>query len=171
VSVLAWLFIVGSGGVVFVSVLQAAMFFLVIPAESLQAPARISEEFRRMPGAVRYMFEHPLLFFVLFWTLAVTTLIAAIGLLQRRNWARVTFIGLMAVSIIWNLGSLWLQQSMVASFPVPANAPPQFADEFATMALVMKVGTAIFAIGISVLCAWIAKKLASSTIRAEFNAL
>jgi len=173
VTVLAWIFIAGAGMVVFIAILQAIMFVFVFPpTDEILSASRMPPEFQQMPAVFRFMVENVFLFFVLFWSLAVVTLFAAIGLLYRKNWARLGFIGLMGFAILWNLGGLWLQHAMFSSFPaIPASAPPDFAAGFETAAIVMRIGSVVFAVGVSVLFAWIIKRLSSKSIRAEFHAL
>jgi hypothetical protein len=168
VTVLAWIFIVGAGLATFVSLLQALMFAFLFAGD--RPPPMPPATSQQMPAIARLFFESPYLFFLLFWSVAVATLVAAIGLLRRRNWARVAFVGLMLLGVVWNLGGLWFQQQMFAAFPKPpGNAGPDFASEFETMANIVRVGSAVFAVAIAALFAWIAKRLMSPAIRAEFE--
>jgi hypothetical protein len=99
--------------------------------------------------------------------MSLTTLISSIGLLKRKNWARVVFIFIMALGIVWNIFALVMQHFMFDS--MPTDMPPEAVDpQFGPMMLVMKVVTYIMAIGISALFAWIIKKLVSQDIKTEF---
>ena len=147
------------------------MFVLVFPFEQVAAPIPESEEFRAMPGYFRFMIRNVHWFFVLFWCLSAVMLVSAIGLLLRKNWARLIFIALVAFGIVWNLGGLGLQLYAMFDFPpMPAEMPADVRGGFETMRTIMSVVTAIMAIGFAVLLGWIIKRLISPGVRAEFNA-
>ncbi|MEO8674236.1 MAG: hypothetical protein ABI569_01575 [Casimicrobiaceae bacterium] len=146
VTVVAWIFIVGTGVGVCVSILQAIMFVFIVPTEAFWSASNMSLDPDQTPAIVLFIAGHMLLVFGVLWSIAVVTLIAAIGLLRRKNWARLAFIGLMGLAILCNFGGLWLEAEIFSS-------------------------SALSAIGLSVLFAWIIKRLASRTAGAEFDAL
>jgi hypothetical protein len=171
VTVVAWIFIAIAGFATFISLLQALMFTFVFPADQFPPPGN-AKGLEEMPAFFRFMIQNIHWFFVMFWSLSVVTLVAAIGLLRRKNWARLVFVGLMIFGILWNLGGIWLQEQMMSTFPkAQAGAPPDFAAGFDTMMTIMRIAMGAFAIGISVLFAWIVKRLVSRSVKAEFNAL
>ena len=104
--------------------------------------------------------------------MSLATLVSAVGLLLRLDWARRVFIGLLVVAIVANLLGLWLQhevvQSVVASTlsgaPLPAQAIGVFGG-FVTAARVMAVLVTLGACG---LLAWIVRRLMSPAVRQEF---
>jgi hypothetical protein len=170
--VVAWIFIAIAGFATFISLLQALMFTFVFPADQFPSAVSASKDFEEMPAFFRFMIQNMQWFFVMFWSLSVLTLVAAIGLLRRKNWARLVFVGLMAFGILWNLGGIWLQEQMMSSFPkLPTHAPLDVGAGFETMMTVMRFAMSAFAIGISLVFAWIIKRLISRSVRAEFNAL
>jgi hypothetical protein len=173
VTVVAWTFIAIAGFASFIAVLQALMFAFVFPAEMFRAPEG-AKGLEGMPAFFRFMLQHIMWFFIFFWALSVATLACAIGLLRRKNWARVAFVAIMALGIIWNLSGIWLQEQMMSSFPKPPVHDPRMAEfdaGFETMMAIMRFAMAAFAIAISALFAWIIKRLVSESARAEFGAL
>jgi hypothetical protein len=108
----------------------------------------------------------------LFWSLSVLTLVAGIGLLRRRNWARIYFIAMLAFGIFLQLTGVWIQRQMMAVVP-PAfeTLPPQFAAEFELAQRLASVGAIVFTVLICVLSGWLIKRLLSRAIRVEFTAL
>jgi len=77
----------------------------------------------------------------------VGTLIAAVGLLRRRPWARATFIAALCVSLVQSFAYAWLTQA------------------FALVQWAWVPGI----VGSVLLYAWIIAKLCSAGIRAEFR--
>lgn len=104
--------------------------------------------------------------------MSLATLASAIGLLMRLDWARRTFIGLLAVAIVANLLGLWLQhevlQSVVSntlsSVAIPQQALGVFGG-FVTAARVMAVLMTLAGCG---LLGWIIHRLMSARVRREF---
>jgi hypothetical protein len=173
VTVVAWTFIALAGFASFIAVLQALMFVFVFPADQF-SPPESAKGFQEMPVFFRFMFQHVKWFFAFFWALSVVTLISAIGLLRRKNWARLAFVAIMVVGIVWNLAGIWLQEQMISSFPKPPIQDlraAEFQAGFETMMTIMRFAMAAFAIAMSVLFAWIIKRLVSHSVRVEFDAL
>jgi hypothetical protein len=104
--------------------------------------------------------------------ISFATLASAIGLLLRLDWARRSFIGLLAVAIGVNLLGLWLQQELVQSVVhdtlsrtvVPAQVLGVFGG-FVTAARVMAVAMTLVACA---MLAWIIRRLMSESVRQEF---
>ena len=137
-----------------------------------------------MPGLHRFVERNPLpwltglLMGYLPWVMglaaliALSTLASAVGLLMRLNWARRTFIAMLAVAIVANLLGLWLQQEVVVSvvsstLSTVAMPPPAMSvfGVFGTAARVMAVLMTL--VGCSVLL-WIIRRLMSGPVRQEF---
>jgi hypothetical protein len=162
VTVVAWTIIVLSGLATLVSILWVQpVFFSPEFNQSLQAGP---QPFRP------FVMHHFRLFFVLYSLVAVSILASSIALLKRRNWARLCFVGLMVVAIAWQI--VWLG-GQLASLP---SMRPQFveleqmgADDADSLLIASGVLISVFALGMSVLFGWIAKKLTSAPIAAEFR--
>jgi hypothetical protein len=104
--------------------------------------------------------------------LAFATLASAIGLLLRLDWARRTFITLLAVAIVANLLGLWLQQEMmqsvVSSTLVNASLPPQALGVFGGFVTAARVMAVVVTLGACALLGWIIRRLMSAGVRQEF---
>lgn len=171
VTVLAWIFIVLAGFTTFISVLQNIMINTMFPLDQMRAAKAAAPG---MPPFFDFMFDNIRLFFFAFLVVSAAMCASAIGLLLRRNWARLVFVGILALGIVWNLGGLVLQQLMFDSmmkFPAVAgkSAPPDFEAEMRGMMIAMRIFSALFALGFSVLYTWLIKRLISPSIAAEFR--
>ena len=137
----------------------------------MQEALRRAEQSQDIPAFAIFMFDHFRLLFAGFLVLSAVTLISAIGLLKRKNWARLTFVGIMGLGVVWNVIGAVLPFFMFSSFTMPDGAP---ADVREQQELVLKVMMA-FSIGMAVafgaLFIWIIKRLGSDDIRREFVAL
>lgn len=170
VTVLAWIGIVLGGLATFISLLQNLMIYLLFPREDMRQAMQAAEQsrqFQQLPAAFGWQFNHFDLFFLGFLVAAAATLLFAIGLLKRKNWARLGFMILLGFGIAWNLGGLILQFSMYDAMPgiTGQELPPGFA----TMMLVMKIASIAMVTACCGLFGWILYMLQSASIRAEFD--
>jgi hypothetical protein len=104
--------------------------------------------------------------------ISLATLASAIGLLLRLDWARRSFIVLLAVAIVANLLGLWLQQEMmqsvVSSTLVNTALPPQALGVFGGFVTAARVMAVVVTLGACALLAWIIRRLMSAGVRQEF---
>jgi hypothetical protein len=164
VTVLAWIFIVVAGFATLISILQNVMINLAFPIQQMTESLKNAPP--NMPAVFVLLFSHIRLFFLSFLVASAVCLVSAIGLLRRKNWARIIFIVILVCGIAWNILGVILQ---FTAFPFGPNLPsgPQ-AGHFNLMLNIMRVFTAVMAAGISVLFAWLIKKLTSVKIKGEF---
>lgn len=167
VNVLAWIFIVLSGFATFISIFQNIMILMMFHKDQMSQVIKQAENAQHMSPFANFMFKYVDLIFPLFLIVSAICFVSAIALLKRKNWARIIFIILMSLGIVWNIGGTVLQFTLFNTMPEMAGtgAPPEFAQ----MMLVMKIAGVIMALGISALFGWIIKKLTSSPIKAEFS--
>ncbi|HEX5123327.1 MAG TPA: DUF2127 domain-containing protein [Rhodanobacteraceae bacterium] len=170
VTVVAWIFIALDGGAAFITLIQYVVFGMVFPLNAFrEGMAKAQGKF---PPAFAWVFEHFRPMLLVLFVYALLKLVAAIGLLNRRNWARLFFIGILALGIVWSFAGIALQQYFLSSmftFPAPPNAPKDFDAAIEGVTIVMRVFSAIFAIAFAVLYAWMIKRLMSPEIVAEFR--
>ena len=167
VTALAWVFIVLAGFATLISVLQNVMITLMVPDAAMQTAAEQVGRDKNVPRFFAFMFQNVRLIFFAFLLLTSATLAAAIGLLNRKNWARITFIGLMVFGIFWNIGGVVFSIFFVMA--IPSTAPSDFAHQFKLMSTIMIGVNVLTAIGFSTLFGWIVKRLLSPVIRLEFS--
>ncbi len=175
VTVVAWIFIIFSGFTTFVSALQNVMI-RSMPFERFNAISRDSIANNAIPAAARFMFAHIQFIVLAFFLLSAFMLTSSVGLLRRQNWARIVFIVLLAVGIVYVLGGLFVQQSFMSSMnksfgamPVQDSVFRASAAQFGSMFRAMRIIMAIFSLGVAAGFAWIVARLISPGIRAEFT--
>lgn len=173
VTVVAWIFIVLSGFATLIGALQNLMI-RSMPLDQLRSALQDSAA-AQLPAPARVMFSHFQLFFLATFLLSLLMLISSVGLLRRRNWARLVFMGLLILGIIYMLAGLLVQQSFMSSLTgVSGGAAPQdsvfraTAQQLQSMIRAMRVFMIAFSLGFAGIFGWIAARLASAKIRAEF---
>jgi hypothetical protein len=170
VTAVAWVFVALSGFATLISILQNVMIYTFFPVDQMHASLAQAQAQQNMPPAALFMFEHIRALFTAVLVVTLGTLIISIGLLRRHNWARILFVSLLALGIVWNIGGLFWQWLFFRSMPQPPQAPPEMQAQFQTITSVMMIFSVIMAVGMSVLFGWIIKRLTSPTIRSEFVA-
>ncbi len=168
VTVLAWIFIALSAFATLSSILQN------IVAQTLFRGPEFSQLLQSTPSGAppiaAFVFGHFQLIFVTALVVSVAMLVSSIGLLRRWNWARLVFVALMVLAIAWQLGGLALQFFMFSSMHAQfADAAAHGGPDFETFFIVVGVASVLFALGFSVLFGWIASRLLSAPIAAEFH--
>jgi hypothetical protein len=167
VTVLAWIFIVLTGLMTFVTLLQNITIRIMFSDDRLSEAMSHADNMGNMPEHAEFMFNNFNLIFLLIFFFSLFLFITSIALLKRKNWARITFIILMALGILWNILGLILQSTFMPD--ISSINDPKAAEQFESMMSVMKIGSYVVAIVFTALYAWIIKKLSSSTIAYEFK--
>jgi hypothetical protein len=166
VTTTAWVFIVLAALASAVAVVQNAAVASLMPGLALAGSGR------PLPGLTGLLIGY------LPWVvgtglvMSLATLASAIGLLMRLDWARRTFIGLLAVAIVMNLLGLWLQQEVVQSVVhntldrVTLSA--QVLDVFGGFVTAARVMAVLMTLVACAVLAWIIRRLMSEAVRQEF---
>jgi hypothetical protein len=176
VTVLAWVFIGITGFATLISLMQNLMLQLIFVPLMQQQHAHMSQNLPSdMPVQMGWMFDHVIWIFRLFLLLSLLLLVAAIGLLLRKEWARKLFVGLMAFGILYQIAGLffqwWYMNAVFDHFPMPPNPKVDVAQMMQMMRglmTVIRIFSALMSIGMTILFGWIIKKLISTPIRQEF---
>jgi len=166
VTVLAWIFIVLFGMGAFITLLQNIMFHLMQFGEKIDEAIARAEQSGQISSIHAFMFNNFELFIFMMFLFSFFVLVTSIALLKRKNWARLTFIGVMIFGILWNIAGVVLQSAMM---PNMAEIPEEnVSDQFLMMFNVVKYGTYFIMAVFTLLQLWIIKKLTSLTIKNEF---
>lgn len=166
VTTTAWVFIVLAALASVVALVQNAAVTSLMPGFALAGAGR------PLPGLTGLLIGYLPWVVGIGLVMSLATLASAIGLLMRLDWARRTFIGLLAVAIVMNLLGLWLQQEVVQSVvhntldrvTLSAQVLGVFGG-FVTAARVMAV---LMTLAACAMLAWIIRRLMSEAVRQEF---
>jgi len=169
VSVVAWVFIVLGGFSTLIAVLQNIMIAVVFPRAGMRQAMAQADNMQQMPAVFRFLFDNFQLWFAAFLVLSLLTLVSAIGLLRRKNWARLIFIGVMVIGVLWNVGGLVMMFFLAGTFPPMSDQTPQdIREQMELMQKIMLVVSSLIGLAVAGLFAWIIKRLVSEDIRREF---
>lgn len=162
VTVVAWLFIVGSGLATVVSVMQNIVIHFMFKNKGF------SQTPDNMPAGASFMIENIQLIMLVFLLVSLMMFVSSVGLLKRKNWARLIFIVLMSIGIVWMIVGIIFQLVFFSSMPEMQQSA-EFQD-FQAMQSLMMWFTALISIAMAGLFAWIIKRLFSEPIKQEFMA-
>ena len=169
VTVLAWFAIAGSALMSVISIMQVVMVVAFFPKD-FGATLGNAPFLQGMPEPARFLFTHPHYMAVVFWGVSALTLVAAIGLLRRRNWARIYFIALLVASIVSQLLGLWLQRHLEAALSASLDGlPPDLASELGAFHPLLEIAMIALFVGHCVLFGWLIYRLMSPSVKAEFG--
>lgn len=164
VTALAAVFIALGAGATLIGVMQNIMITM-FPVDQMRDAWREADKELATPWLFRLMFENFRLIFAAFLAASVLTLVSAVGLLLRKNWARYVFIAMMVLAILWNSSGLYMP-FLLAGWLAPNTA----AADFTPFWRVIAAFSVVMSLAFMALFAWIIKRLVSPEIRAEFLA-
>ncbi len=159
VTTTAWTFILLAGLASATALVQNAVVASMLPLPAIG-------------GLLGFLLRHLLWVVEIGLLVSLATLACAIGLLLRLDWARRSFIALLALAIAAQVLSLWLQHeatqlllNQTLSRAVLPSAVQSVVGQVLTTARLM---AALVTLGGTVLLAWIIRRLMSSRVRCEF---
>ena len=168
ITVIAWIFIIGGAIAVFISI---SSFFIVGPTQ--EALFRDTAFTALPPGGTKFLIGHTLeLIALAMLTLSVVTLVSSVGLLRRRNWARLLLIAMLGIGAVYLIANLFLQPWLESRLPLPSVQNPQdraFQEQWQSTVHTMRVSRGILSVAVAALLAWVIARLSSRRIRAEFH--
>lgn len=166
VTALAWTFIVLGGisvlGGIFGIILSQSMFTSEVLA-LLQPPNQFP---KRLLNSTQFIISNLRAIMLISFLVSIGTLAAAIGLLKRKNWARLIFIPIMILGIIGNIGGfiaqLWTLPLIAEMIGITLYNQMRFEI------ITMNVVNGLSALAFSLAHIWIIKRLVSTDIKQEF---
>ena len=100
--------------------------------------------------------------------ITIVVFVASIGLLKRKNWARLFFIVLLILGVVWTVVSGVMQFSFMDSMMIGQNMPQDVPPEFQNMQNTMKIVSGVMMVAIVGLHLYLIKRLRSDEIKDEF---
>ncbi len=161
VTVLAWIFIITSGLLLLISVMQAVMMSTSFSGDAFQTVPD------NAPVMQQFMMQHFHLFIYGFSALTLFTFISSVALLKRKSWARLAFISILVIGIAWQVGGLIMQFVMFDDFPtIHGGERDEHVDRMMNIA---RWFSAVMSLMITGVFAWIIKRLCSRPVSREFT--
>ncbi|MDR2861984.1 MAG: hypothetical protein LBV07_05495 [Syntrophobacterales bacterium] len=164
VNILAWILILCGGLATCAAACKSIMFFSPFSGEELAETGQIGE-FSIITKAI---FSHSEYLFLLALFFSLAMLIIGIGLLKRKNWARIIIIIAAVLGILFDILALVI---LFTLFPEMTNMSggEAIAGEIQKLLnFIQAVGTAVVIIFLAI-HVFIIKKLCSSMVREEFQ--
>jgi hypothetical protein len=156
VTILAWLCIAFFAFGTLIGVLQNAMLYFLMGG----MPPIPEDQLQQVPPLMRWMFGNFKLIFFSALLFMAFMLVASISLLKRQNWARLAFIVVLGLGILWSVFGIYFISVVMDEMPQPPEV-----RQFETIVTII---TVIFSLIFSVLHGWILWKLTTPDIRREF---
>jgi len=161
INVFAWISIISSGFGILVGIMQNVMMHNMMKDANFEQAINQKEN---IPPLIKFMFDNFELLVMGTLLITIVVFIASIGLLKRKNWARLFFIVLLIVGIIWTVVGGAMQFSFMDSMMTTNTPPPEFQNMQNTMKIIMGIMT----VAMLGLYAYLIKRLSSNEIKQEF---
>lgn len=170
VTIFAWLNIGVCALSVLVLLALMALFATVVPTNDMLAAMHSPEWRDVIPPSAEFAMRHIQAVFGAFLALSVVTLIASFALLKRKNWARLFWIGTMALIVVWCIGGLFYQPDMSSFMPGGlANTPPEVQAQMKSMMATMNIYGYVMSVVQAGIFSWAIWRFCSRDIRSEFQ--
>jgi hypothetical protein len=166
VSITAWVFIVFGAAACAATLIQGAATASLLPGFALAFDAK------PLQGLAGLLAKHFTWVAAVALALSITTLVAAIGLLLRLEWARLAFIAVVVLAIVANVAGVWLQQELLQGLIdrtlSHAQLPREAAGVFGGFAAAARIAAVTLSVLTCTLLAWIISRLTAVSVRQEF---
>jgi len=170
VTTVAWISILLAGFGTFITLLQNVMVHLM-PREIFKAAVQDSSFATHMPRPTLFLLEHIDTLVLGSLLLSVVSLIVSVGLLHRRNWARILFRGLLLLGAGYSLAGLFLQRVMIPSIALRVPTDPAMrpvAQQFEQFLGVVQIAVLLLSLSFAGFFGWLFYEMGSPGVREEF---
>ena len=167
ITALAWTFIV-LGALSTLSGIVGIILSDSIFTSELLALLQPPNQFpKRLLNSTQFFISNLRVIMLTYFLVSIGTLAAAIGLLKRKNWARLIFIPIMILGIIGNIGGFMAQ---LWTLPLMAEIIGfTLYNQMRFEIITMNVVNGLSALAFSLAHIWIIKRLVSTDIKQEFQ--
>jgi len=171
VTVVAWVFLILSA-LATLGALMNVLILAVMPAATVDAiVSQVTQDTavtHLLPAPYQFMMHHARLVALikLVWWAAV--LIASVGILQRREWARRTFVATLGIEIIVVILAFVMSQSMLMGIASQLASQSRTGQVPPGMGTGMALG-GLLGVGIVAILLWLLLTFRSARVRNEFT--
>jgi len=165
INVFAWISIVFSGFGILIGIMQNVMMQSMMKDANFEQALNQNEN---LPPLMKFMFENFELLVMVSLLITIVLFIASIGLLKRKNWARLFFIVFLMVGIIWTVVMGVMQFSFMDSMMTASTSSQNLPSDFQNMQNTMQIVMGIMIVAIVALYTYLIKRLSSDEIKKEF---
>ena len=166
VTVLAWNLILAGGIIVLLTSVQLVILSALLPPDAMQLALDQVTGGMPVPSALLFFVGHVNAILASMFVVGFVTLVAGIGLLRRRAWARVMVIAMMWINILGHV--IATAVPFFGDSSGTAQAPPLVLD--ARGELVVYFLVLMLVVAICLASAWVIRLLQSLEVRREFGA-
>ena len=172
VTVVAWLALAWSG-LVTLGALGGLLLLAVTPTATVNAvESRVTQgsSFALLPAPYQFMAHHVYLVALVkvIWWAAV--LVASIGVLRRKEWARRAFVAVVGIDIVLVIVGIVVGQSIGMKLATQLAARSESGEVPAGMGSGLALG-GLLGLGIVAILVWLLFTFRSARVRAEFQSL
>ncbi|MEQ1581512.1 MAG: hypothetical protein ABL964_13045 [Steroidobacteraceae bacterium] len=169
VTLLAWVTIIPAAFGVLVSLLQNILFAVFM------SPGQLEQLFSMLPPGMEALprISYGTLRIVLLAFLAASVIFLAtgVGLLKRRNWARIVFIAAVALGTLYGVVTYFFMDTAAdLSMLIPPSGLNGSRVDVAPIMAMMRAATTVLTVVFTALNLWLVWWLLSPAIRREFRA-
>jgi hypothetical protein len=169
INVLAWVFILLAAGGVIMGLIQNLVVHFWPPLADLVRQHQTAPTGAGLFSIQRLIVGNLPAIMLANLLLSALVLLAAIGLLRRRNWARLLFIALMLLGIVWAAASFIMvlqADPLAAALP---EVPPEYQPVMAGARTPSLLAGGIFTVLFCALLGWIAWRLSAADVARQFR--
>ncbi len=95
---------------------------------------------------------------------------ASYALLKRRNWARLFWIAVMSLVVVWCIAGLFFPMDVSRLSRELNQVPPELQEEIKALLPLVSVSAYVISLALAALCAWLVWRFRAPDIRREFQA-
>jgi len=166
ISVISGILIVVAVAAMLMATLQYELIQTRVSFEDIQLYLD-SPRGQRLPDIVRFYHNNLLLMAQVALFVSAFTLFNAVGLLKRKNWARLYFMLFFLAGIAWCVGGMLMYEAMV---PDALQVGGSLRESTSVVILhIFRVVSYAVSSGFIILFLWLIRKLSLSEIRKEFR--
>lgn len=167
ISVLAWLGIILHAVLALGGVMQGILLRTMLEDPTLMERMTAAYTSTPIPDVGPFIVRISRLIFAAFFAYAILGVAASIGLLHRKNWARLTTIGMLALTMVW-MALMTVLQLLAGDMAMPAN--PSYPNMPDMTAMLSTIRTFSLLVGVAIITTsgWLIWRLLSQPIREEF---